>query len=469
MAPNRDYKEQTGLLLTCLFLWEVSIGVMAMVMSVNGDRALTLFLASRAAWIFLTALGTAGLTTAVIVRQYVVSRRVGSHHFRLVVAMNLMMVLAILLTGEMAVRLGTSGSTEGVEKWRWRVLMPKSWEKVALFHRQLLDQGSGQLALSLWVYDDLMGWTVGPNRESSNSLYYSSSEGIRAPQKGVSYVKHTDKTRIALVGDSFTFAENVAYEHSWGYLLEKALGSEFEVLNFGVGGYGVDQAYLRYEKDVRPWKPKVVIFGFISDDAERSMVLYHSLSRPEWFMPYSKPRFVSGDKDLKKLNVPPITPQELFARGSISELPYLEYDRGYRPSDWQSSWVHHSYLVRVFMTLFPHWEVVTPDVSDAALVSVNAAILKAFAQSATSEGSIPLLGYFPESNVEIDQLSGPLPLGKKVLREAGMAYTDLTPCLMPLNPAERFGKYAHYSRESNARVAQCLSTVVHDALAMPSR
>ena len=254
-----------------------------------------------------------------------------------------------------------------------------------------------------------------------------------------------------------------------GYLLEKELGSEFEVLNFGVGGYGVDQAYLRYEKDVRQWKPKVVIFAFISDDVERTMLLYYSLSRGEWLVPYSKPRFILRDKDLTKLNVPPIPPQELFARGSISEIPYLEYDRGYRPHDWQSSWIHRSYLARAILTVFSRHEVVTPDISDAALVSVNASILKAFVQSATSEGSIPLLGYFPESNAEIDELSRPLPLGKKVLQEVGREYTDLTPCVEPLNPSERFGKYAHYSPQSNARVAQCLSNVVRKALAMPTR
>jgi hypothetical protein len=380
--------------------------------------------------------------------------------------MNLVMVLVIVLTGEMAVRLGTSISIGGVEQWRRRELVPKSWEKVALSSRQRLDRESRHVSRTLWAYDDLMGWTIGPNRESSTSLYYSSSEGIRAPQKGVSYARPTDKTRIALVGDSFTFAENVTYEESWGHLLEKTLGPEFEVLNFGVGGYGVDQAYLRYEKDVRQWKPKIVIFAFISDDVERTMLLYHWLSRVEWLVPYSKPRFILRDNDLKKLNVPPIMTQELFARESISEIPYLEYDRGYRPQDWKSSWIHRSYLARAILTVFPRREVVTPDISDAALVAVNASIVKTFVQSATSEGSIPLLGYFPESNAEIDELSRPLPLGKKVLQEVGRAYTDLTPCVGSLNPSERFGKYAHYTAKGNVRVAECLSKAVREALAV---
>ena len=77
----------------------------------------------------------------------------------------------------------------------------------------------------------------------------------------MSFASPTGKTRIALVGDSFTFGEDVTYEETWGYFLEKELGSQFQVLNFGVAGYGVDQSFLRYEKDVRKWKPKIVIFA----------------------------------------------------------------------------------------------------------------------------------------------------------------------------------------------------------------
>ena len=148
MTLNPGSKEQTRLLLTCLFLWEVSIGVMVVAISVNGDRSLTLLLTSPSGWVFLPAVGMAGLTTAMIVRQYVISSRVGSSHLRLTVAMNLIMVMVILMTGEVAVRLGTSSSTEGVEKWRWKVLVPKNWEKVALSYRQLLDRGTDHLSLS---------------------------------------------------------------------------------------------------------------------------------------------------------------------------------------------------------------------------------------------------------------------------------------------------------------------------------
>ena len=89
-----------------------------------------------------------------------------------------------------------------------------------------------------------------------------------------------------------------------------------------------------------------------------------------------------------------LTPSSL--RESIIELPYLEYDRGYRKSDWQQSPFHLSYLARAFMTWFPRWEAVAPDVSDEALVSVNASILKTFVQIGRANGDGSYRGLPPE-------------------------------------------------------------------------
>lgn len=50
-------------------------------------------------------------------------------------------------------------------------------------------------------------------------------------------------------GDSFTHADEVEDDEAWPYRLSQRLGCEVE--NFGVGGYGQDQAYLKFLK-VRP-------------------------------------------------------------------------------------------------------------------------------------------------------------------------------------------------------------------------
>jgi hypothetical protein len=53
---------------------------------------------------------------------------------------------------------------------------------------------------------------------------------------------------ISVYGDSFTFSDEVSDAEAWPNLLAEEL--RCEVRNYGVSGYGVDQAVLRFEKIV---------------------------------------------------------------------------------------------------------------------------------------------------------------------------------------------------------------------------
>ena len=445
-------------LLASLFLLELSVAVIAMAMYMKGERPFFLFLSSKPGMVFVMMVGAALIAIVLLMVQYQANTRSQSSHFRLIVTMNIVTVMLILITGEMATRMLSRSSIEG-EKLGGAVLLPKSWRALTLHNQQLLNKAAGHPTFH--VYDDVLGWTVGPNRQSADGLYYSSFEGIRAPHEGLSFAKPTKKTRIALVGDSYTFGEDVVYENTWGHFLEKALGPEFEVLNFGVPGYGLDQAYLRYEKDVQEWKPKIVILSFIAHDIERTMTVYTSLNYPAWDMPFSKPRFLVKNGDLKRLNIPPLKPEAIFSRGSISSLPFLDYDRGYRERDWQQNVLHSSYLARAFFTWLPRWQVVSPDVTEEALTSVNAAILKAFVASTERIAAIPLVVYHPKRALDAVPNSS---LSRRVLQESGVSYSEPTSCLQELNPDDWFISQGHYTPEGNAAVAKCLVNVVRQTL-----
>jgi hypothetical protein len=380
----------------------------------------------------------------------------------LVLAMNIVTGMLILIAAEITTRMLSVRSIEG-EKLGNTVLLPKSWHTLTLHNQKLISKAATRPTFH--VYDDVLGWTIGPNRKSADGLYYSSSEGIRAPHEDFSSAKSTKKTRIALVGDSYTFGEDVVYEDTWAYRLEKTLGTEYEVLNFGVPGYGLDQAYLRYEKDVREWKPKVVILSFIDHDIERSMTVYTPLNYPAWDMPFSKPRLILRDGELKKLNTPTIKPAAIFSTGSVHMLPFIEYDRGYKTSEWEEKFFHLSYLVRAFITWVPRWEVVSTDVSNQALTSVNASILKGFVGSVERMGSVPIVVYHPKR--ALDSMSN-ASLSRRVLQEAGVAYTEPTSCLLELPPADWFIPQGHYTPEGNAAVAKCLVNIVGQALTQSS-
>ena len=61
---------------------------------------------------------------------------------------------------------------------------------------------------------------------------------------------------VSLYGDSVTWAAEVDNEHAWSNVLSLLLGCR--VANYGGGGYGADQAYLRFKLNSRD-KSKVVI------------------------------------------------------------------------------------------------------------------------------------------------------------------------------------------------------------------
>ena len=465
MVPATSLSKRDLFLFAALFLFESSIAAMAILMHRQGERPFAVFLSSRPGLAFLIAIAAFFIAGWVIVHQYhLASQWARLHHFRLNVAMNLVTVLLILITGELVVRVGSQSSGDR-EVFGNVVLKPRNWERTRLHYRQVFEKGLADH--SLLVYDDRLGWVVGQNRYSApkgEGPYWSSSEGLRAPHEGVAFPKVEGKTEIALVGDFFTFGE-VRYEETWGYKLEQLLGEEFQVLNFGVPGYGLGQMYLRYEQAVRQRSPKVVVFGFISENLSRAMWVYPFVTT-DWDLPFSTPRFVLRDGELTNVNLHPLPSEAIFSRGSISELPFVEYDRGYRPSDWQKRWYHFSYLVRLIISFYPSWAE-KPETSEEAVRSVNAAILKTFVRSVKQAGSIPHVLFFPGRR-GLKEPSSYLSLGKRVLEQAGVAYIDPTPCLLEVDPADRFLGGGHYSPQSNAAVAKCVHKAVEESLAQAS-
>jgi hypothetical protein len=311
------------------------------------------------------------------------------------------------------------------------------------------------------VADEVLGWTVGPNREGG-TLYFSSDEGIRSAALNVRYAVRHPQYRIATVGDSFTFADDVPFEASWPNRLEQQLGSKIQVLNFGVSAYGIDQAYLRYLRDVRHWHPNLVVLGFIVPDLYRSLVVYTFVGNPNWTSPFAKPRLVVDAGTVRQLNVPILSPQEILSAQAISDLPFLEYDPGFDPTEWTWRPYHHSYLVRfVLSRLHSSWGQ-SEDVSRQA-IALGAEIIAAFSRIAKDEGSTPLAVYFPGRS-DFEGSAGPEKNSVlSFLRERGIRYEDLTSCLGKLGESKLFieGR-THYSPDGNARVATCLAPVLRD-------
>jgi hypothetical protein len=111
------------------------------------------------------------------------------------------------------------------------------------------------------------------------------------------------------------------------------LGNDVKELNFGVDGYVMDQTYLRYLWDVRPWKPQVVVVGFVPHDLARTMAIYPFVSFG-WPGYLIKPRFVLENGYLRLLHMPFVGPDAVLGTRRIHDLPFIEFDVGYGTTDW---------------------------------------------------------------------------------------------------------------------------------------
>jgi lysophospholipase L1-like esterase len=377
--------------------------------------------------------------------------------------LNVFSVLVIVVLAETGLRVGEKVDPE-FDEWFPRGFLPRDWDKVASANRDLLIRAkTGQVwAGSFLVHDRALGWTVGESRSSANGLYCSSAEGIRSPSNDQSYSDTAGaKRRVAMIGNSYTFGLGVAFEDTWGSRLQERLGDRYQVLNFGVVGYGLDQVYLRYLEHVRSWKPEIAILGLISHDLQRTEVVYPFLSFPSWRFPFSKPRFVMAGGGLKIVNVPLPDPEELFTARSIQHLPSIALEPSYFPEEWESEWYSDLYTIRLLVSLFPRWPQRSPEAWQSRL-DLNAAILRSLVEKTTMDGTVLAAVFFPSHGAgELSATDNPTVRDAspvhRLFADAQVDYLDLTTCLMRLPAGDRIAPDGiHYSPSANRAVAECL-------------
>src|SRR5262249_26814814 len=125
------------------------------------------------------------------------------------------------------------------------------------------------------------------------------SAGFRGPEWTVA--KPPGTFRIAVLGDSFTEAPQVAYEQTFCSVLEGELarcgaltGKKVQVLNFGTDGYGTAQELVTLRRHAWRYSPDLVVLAFFSgnDLRNNSVTLEGDKCRP--FYVYDGDKLVLG-------------------------------------------------------------------------------------------------------------------------------------------------------------------------------
>jgi hypothetical protein len=255
--------------------------------------------------------------------------------------------------------------------------------------------------------DPVLGWPS-PETRGHGEVDTSGSRLVPA------FPDPATRSCVAIFGDSFTWGDEVAPEDTYGNVLARALGCR--VANFGVGGYGTDQALLRYEQ-LQP-EARVIVLGFFSDNIvrdvnqDRAFLNNRSLGL--------KPRFLVKNGALELVPLPTMTEDQYGHIGASAAtlLPY-DYFRPGGPSGLVSlrfpftiSAIRARWHYRVRAALrheASYAEFYRPENSSGAL-EVTVAIMRRFVATAKDRGQAPLVLLIPDvKDLEWLRAHGTLP------------------------------------------------------------
>ena len=266
--------------------------------------------------------------------------------------------------------------------------------------RNLIDQKTNYL-----FFSPTLGWTIKKN--GSSDLYQANSYGIRS-DKEYALSPPDGIRRVSTFGDSFTHCDDVKNNETWQAIMESH-DANIEVLNFGVGGYGLDQAYLRYREDGRQHKPHIVLIGFMSENIYRNVNTYRPFYFPKTGVPLTKPRFIIKDGHLTLIPNPmkSLDDYKDFLSNAQYSLPEIgEHDDYYKYKKYyKSSIFDFSNTVEIFKLLINGiTNKLTNDKiiingkynenSDALIVTKK--IFDEFYNESINNNSTPIIVIFPE-------------------------------------------------------------------------
>jgi hypothetical protein len=171
-------------------------------------------------------------------------------------------------------------------------------------------------------YDPLLGWSNTPGLDVPDM--YGPGVRLRINHQGFrndrDFAREVPegRRRAICVGDSFTLGYGVSNDQTWCELLS-SLDPRLETVNMGQGGYGIDQAYLWYERDGGSLQHHLTILAFIGEDLPRASAVAYA--------GYAKPRLaIDGDR-LAVTGVPVAGPADPRLRRWLERVQRLRTAR----------------------------------------------------------------------------------------------------------------------------------------------
>lgn len=289
-----------------------------------------------------------------------------------------------------------------------------------------------------------------------------------------------DRTCISTYGDSFTYGEEVDNRAAWAHFLSQDLSCR--VANYGVSGYGIDQAYLRFKNNAHDEAPTVIL-GIYQEGILRIVNQYRFFLNGNDLLGF-KPRFIMNDGQLQLIPIPIDSSSDLthvFANpGKIFMhewfLPGSNDGQAYIRFPYTTSIIHALLMKRVQNGLLgkPDWlEFYSPDHPSGAFLLMRK-IIASFSDEAKRRGKQFKVMIFPSTvgyQYWDEQNINPTQTLSDALTDMKVDYLDLTPAIHSylggkdycgLLTNEKGRCSGHYNEEGNRVVSSLVKKWLTD-------
>jgi hypothetical protein len=324
------------------------------------------------------------------------------------------------------------------------------------------------------IRDPEVGW---PYPQEFGNKRYDASGAFRTP----AFPDPKQPSCLSIYGDSFARSNSEPSE-AWSNLL--AVNLRCRVANYGVGGYGSDQALVRFRKNEDDESP-VVMLTHLPENITRNLTRNRDLlTYVRWFA--YKPRFVLENGTLEHIPIPSLSREEhLRFIGEESPQLELEHESFYPGGPAGAMALKFSYILSMLRNLSDfrlrarlagrpvHAEFYAKG-HELQGMEITKEIFKTFLKEAEARGKTPLVMLFAgkediEHFIETKEwYHGPL---QDALIKGGAPVLDFGERLVEYvgnrNPGELFDHTGHYTSEGDEVVAEFVYRALEEKGLLP--
>lgn len=216
---------------------------------------------------------------------------------------------------------------------------------------------------------------------------------------------------LSMYGGSFVFGSEVSDEHSWGNQIAKRL--RCRVLNYGVPGYGTDQAHLRFLHNVFDQSPRVIL-SILSENIMSNVNQNRSYLLAVARVGPLKPIFYFDDQNELRLEpIPRLGPgsyqefvrtprrilkHDYFLPGlNLYAKPRIGFPYSVNVLGALANKRLQDSLISTFLDRPPWWEDFANPSHPSGAFAVTQAIVDRFVDAARKRGARPIVAFLPQA------------------------------------------------------------------------